>query len=481
MKHQRRLIELREELSKLSHEIDESIAGGHFDVSIIMEDIVCSLFRSLFDWPALRNLNAESSNYPAIDLADDQNRIAIQVTADTSLAKVKETLDTFLRHDLDKHYDRVVIFLLRREQNSYSQSAINDVVGDRFIFNAREDIMDMRDIASQAARAKPASVAVAHNELIEYVRGIEIGLAQEDFDPPGQPSESVILNAIEVYFPPTVYIADLVPEVKPIKGRIGYASVYEAGQALGLTLPRDYEARSKQLITFHNLSESSSAFTKLVDLGTVTGIPPEDFAAIDADHERVFKSLLRRVLEDQLMKHHVHWKHKRHLFAFHPNHRDDDVRKESWTGGRKEGRIVFERKMNNKDPSKILSVKHLAFQSQFQRISDRWYLVIVPDWFFSYGDEYRQSGFSDQQVTNMKRLEKNQSLLTQYKFWADWLAHSEDRDLFDQVQSLDNRISFGETISISGAPLLDELLWEPIIQTDTEHVHPDVDSLFSPQ
>lgn len=41
----------------------------------------------------LESTNTKKSNFPAIDLIDNKNKIAIQVTSDTSINKIKYTLE----------------------------------------------------------------------------------------------------------------------------------------------------------------------------------------------------------------------------------------------------------------------------------------------------------------------------------------------------------------------------------------------------
>ena len=101
MKHIELINKFREQLSRLVVEVEGAVAMGHFDLNKICEDVVCGLFRELYGFEALRNLNSEEkANYPGIDLADDEAKIAIQVTSDKSLDKVKETLGKVIKHGL---------------------------------------------------------------------------------------------------------------------------------------------------------------------------------------------------------------------------------------------------------------------------------------------------------------------------------------------------------------------------------------------
>ena len=112
MKHIELINGFRENLSRLVVEVETSVPMNHFDINKICEDVICGLMRELYGFEALRNLNSEEKvNYPGIDLADDEARVAIQVTSDKSLDKVKDTLRKVIKHRLTEKYDRIIILL----------------------------------------------------------------------------------------------------------------------------------------------------------------------------------------------------------------------------------------------------------------------------------------------------------------------------------------------------------------------------------
>jgi len=75
------------------------VASGLTDLAKLAEGPYLHVLREILALPNLRNLNAtERTYFPAIDLADDVARVAIQVTATAGLPKVKETLKTFFAH-----------------------------------------------------------------------------------------------------------------------------------------------------------------------------------------------------------------------------------------------------------------------------------------------------------------------------------------------------------------------------------------------
>lgn len=145
-----------------------------YDLHRLAENVVLGLLQEILNLPQLRNLNAtERENVPGIDLADDTERLAVQVTATTSLEKIKDTLSTFLRHNLNSSYDRLVIYVLTQRQGTYSQSSIDAVVQGRFNFKAKRDICDFRYLLKKAVHLPPAKVKAAVEVLKSYNRGVE--------------------------------------------------------------------------------------------------------------------------------------------------------------------------------------------------------------------------------------------------------------------------------------------------------------------
>jgi hypothetical protein len=115
--------------------------------------------------------------------------------------------------------------------------------------------------------------------------------------------------------------------------------------------------------------------------------------------------------------------------------------------------------MKNNKPNEILKCKHLAFEVQFRRYGDHWYLVIQPDWFFSY-DGFRKSAFCSEDLKWLKRNENNQHVAHHIEFIAYFLKHEKTSSLFESRQPY-RFLSFGEFVSFENAPFLDDDAWRP--------------------
>lgn len=461
------LNELKDALGQLAYQIEASAAMQLYDVNKVAENLILGLMREIMGWQHLRNLNTDDQvNFPGIDLADDNARIAIQVTSTSTLDKIKGTISTFVSHDLNKKYDRLIVYVLTKKQNSYSQNAIDQACQQSIKFDAEQDVMDFRDLATKAVSLSPQRLLAAVEVVRAYLRGgVPAGLAAIDFDPTKTILENVTLNILGVYFPNTLYVADLRPEIRQTKKggkpKNERKMVREYLTQFSLRAPSDYEVRAGQLISFHQLDDSNGPFHILIDSGTITPLTPREFYRIDDDHERVFKSLLRFCLQQKLFKHFVQWKHEDGLFIFVPRPENDLLREETWFGQRQSTRRVFEKKLNKNDQNKVFTCKHFAFGADFLEVDDGWYVALTPDWFFSYGDGFRRSAFADDQISWLKRRENNRTVQDHFRFLASWLANLDQDDLFSSMDGKTPTLTFGEAAKFSNHPKLDDDAWLP--------------------
>ncbi|MCY4363214.1 MAG: SMEK domain-containing protein [Gammaproteobacteria bacterium] len=165
----------RRELAVLTSEVEMSVKAGHFDINSICEDVFCDLFKVLYGFRSLRNLNIdEKKNFPGIDLADDEAKVAIQVTSDKTIRKIKSTLVKVIQHNLHRKYSKIVFYNLTRKQGSYSQDSINIACQGKIEFNVNTDILDYTDLAARAANADLENLERAVNILLAYTLGGDV-------------------------------------------------------------------------------------------------------------------------------------------------------------------------------------------------------------------------------------------------------------------------------------------------------------------
>jgi len=448
-------------------QIKGATAMRRTDIKLVAETVLIPLLQEVYGFKNLKNLNYGEDNYPGIDLGDEKAKVAIQVTSTTSIDKVKETLKKFLAYNLNEKYDRVIVYVLTERQKSYSKSTIDDVINRRFSFDPSKDIIDYTDILHEASffgvdKAKRLlDILDVNFNLLNNKSAFDVS-SQTDSQ-----TEEVQLNLLELFFPDTLYVAELsldtFKDSKPqTRGRGRYKfetkrdKVRQALSDLGLKFAVDWECYENSLITFRDLSDNTLPLSKVIDIGTVTPISPDEFYGLNENQERVFKSLLRRCLQQKLYHRQVIWQNEENLFIFTAD-AGQDVRKESWVAKKESDRTVYE--VTRKKDNNIWYIKHFAFQTQFLFFNERWYLLVKPEWFFSF-DGYKEYYYSFEKVDWLKKQEKNIHVYNHFRFLVHFLKHEEPATLFKQVIPY-TFLSFGEPVIFSSAPELVDVEWNP--------------------
>lgn len=93
----------------LQSHIQNSVKQSFTDLTFTLENVLTG-FLNVFekDTEKYKNINFLQHNYPAIDLVNEAKDIAVQITTNADLAKVKKTIGTFQKHDL-KYHNLIVI------------------------------------------------------------------------------------------------------------------------------------------------------------------------------------------------------------------------------------------------------------------------------------------------------------------------------------------------------------------------------------
>ena len=400
------------------------------------------------------------------------------MTSTTDSEKIKETLRKFVDHKLYEQYSHLQIYILTEKQKSYTGKGFDEIIGGRFNFNPKEDILDYRDVLGIIG-----GFPIESSEKILSI--LENNINSQSFaSSPQRPSvdtnktEIVTLNLLEVFFPDTLYVAELLPDIskqvsqtydnKPYRGRNAKRHskrdlVREALSQMGEKFAVDWEVHENKLISFHDLRDETLPIAKLIDVGAAESIASEDFYLQDVNQENVFKSLLRKCLQQFLYPRRVSWQNDKHLFIFLDKN-GEDVRAEKWKGKVLGERVVFEKTYHQDDPSKLWYCKHLAFEPQFRLFDSRWYLVVRPDWFFSY-DGYKESFYAAEKLSWLKRRENNDQVHHQLSFITHFLTHEPPPELFD-TKSLPKYmfLSFGKLLTFDNSPYLPDNEWNPAEQ-----------------
>ena len=335
-------------------EVKGATAMGQIDINKVSETLLIPLLAEIFGYKNLRNLNTtQRANYPAIDLGDETAKVAVQVTATSSSNKVKDTLQKFAKYELYRTYDRLIIYVLTERQKSYSENTYKQIIQGKFDFDANRDILDYRDLL-QKIESFQTDIMYRIQNLLESNFGE--GKTPLFFLVDEQPTEKTYLNLLELNFPPDLYAANLIAaeesgslnniykkeRYRPIPAR---KIVQTALQRRDLKFGVDWEYYKGTIITFHNLIDDDLPLAHIVEKDTVIPLNSEEFSSIDDNHERVFKALLRKCLQQMLYRLRVLWQNQDNLFIF--SHVDGETipRIEHWHSKFENKRTVYQRVM----------------------------------------------------------------------------------------------------------------------------------------
>ena len=134
-------------------EIEGCTAMGLTDPNKVAENILIHIIAEVYGYRNLENLNfTKGTNYPSVDLGDETARVAFQITATRGIEKVQETLTKFVEHKLYEKYDRIIIYILTKKQDSYGDKEINKIIKGKLTFDTQKDIWDYRNILKEVSK-----------------------------------------------------------------------------------------------------------------------------------------------------------------------------------------------------------------------------------------------------------------------------------------------------------------------------------------
>ncbi len=454
-------------------EVEAFNAAGLFDVNIHAESFLIPVLNEVFGL-RLENLNSvQKRNFPAIDLADFNNRVAFQITATSSLAKIKDTIETFFRYNLDKHFDVLYIYIITQKKESYNEDKIRALLKNSFQFTSIDHVIDKDDLVQKISGISSTPKLENLAKLFQHeFSEVQLEMRKHKFESGFLKSEpeNITPNLLKVSFPDTLYKAELNIDEAGITARINESLVkygkkpfkkIRTGKLVKRALKEmdakafDWLLHEKCIYTFRDLHNSSEPFRQIIDVGTITPIECKEFYEVNEDYQKVFKNLLKNTLMELCDTRGIEWFHKRELFRFANNQQNPTHKQVRWKGKKESTKTVIF-KMINKKEGHIICFRNLAFRCSFINLSDDWYLVVNPTWSFTNPGGYRQSRFESAYMAGIKRLENNSAVYNYFRFFGYYLSYS---DLFTTNFPY-LKIEPASVLELS--PSLDEKKWRPV-------------------
>ncbi len=280
-------------------------------------------------------------------------------------------------------------------------------------------------------------------------------------------TEIVTTNLLEIKFPEDLYVGKLsIDRNDVLKGMKKKRAndrevIYHYKNQNGLRFSADWIDFGKQIYTFHDLRNTSHDLSRLVDVGTVDVIRPEEFYEQDQNCLRAFKALLKYCLSKQAYFLGIDFYHEDNVYVYVPEDEELITRSESWnTGKRNISRDVIRVKLHKKDLTPWYYT-NLAFSILFRFYDNKWYLEITPEWYITYDGRQKHYWQHEDVVSFLKRKEKNQHILNHIKFIGNYLKYGKSQyELFkEENQKPRNFIGFKQFLTFNNAPNLPEENW----------------------
>jgi len=137
MSRQNLLNRIRDLLTKFAFQIQIDNKSLQTDLNRIAEDILLPVFRRAYGLPDLVNLNVENTNAAAVDLGDKTKRVAFQITAQATNAKILDTLQKISDHKRYEDYDTFYVFGIVPKNDTMSVKGWKKAIDGNFDFNSK--------------------------------------------------------------------------------------------------------------------------------------------------------------------------------------------------------------------------------------------------------------------------------------------------------------------------------------------------------
>lgn len=355
--------------------------------------------------------------------------IAVQVKAKEDGRYASETDDGFAyllrRQDLDYWKGSnlpVIVVFYRKSDNSFYWK---EVSRDSDQAERRLQIDKATDILDNSSVNRLAGLTVPKAGFGYYVPALGGG-------------EEALVNILPIDLPNEIYVAST-----PYDGRRATA-ILLAGQEP----PRfDWSIAGGTFWSFHD--PRTSACSQIVDLDQVDAIETVDLAFHDdVEEQNRFMHLLRQALRHQT-RDDLNWSKDRKILYFRALEKNVPRNFAYESAKKKTNADVVMVAKSDKEEGKVSFVRHHAFSPRFERLGDRWYLIVSPTYYFTTNG-FTPHSYPGALLAGKKRLDKSAALRGQVIMWHRFLTQA-DRDaeraaggLFGTEVAIELRLRFGE-------------------------------------
>lgn len=458
--------------TRFVQEVESYNSLNQYHINIHAESFLIPLLNEVFGL-SLENLNyTQKKNYPAIDLADFENRVAFQVTSTSSIEKIKDTLKKFFNYELHKQFDVLYFYMLTAKKEKYNDDKLGDIVPKDFIFSTSDHIFDNKGILKKIDGIS-SSMKITHIARLYQHEFSDVQIEDRESKYKGgylnSDSEEISPNLLSISIPKTLYKVQLNIDEDKLTDRLNQYFVsmgrrrvkkFRIEKLIKRELA-DYHAYNKDwvvfenwLYTFRDLHARHEPLKFVVDEGTITSLDSQDFYELSDDHARVVKHLVRKTFSEFCRTKGLEWVDQKQLYRFANDRRNPGEKEIRWKGKKEAKRRVIT-EMRSKKDDHVICYRSLAFKCSFLNIDREWFAIINPTWSFTNPGGYYTSRFEPTYMSGLKKLENNQSVFNAFRVIEYHLTYS---DLFTKQYPF---LKINSSMSLSITPRLEEERWKP--------------------
>ncbi len=159
-------------LATLALQVRAEALAGLGSRNKVAEHVLLPVLRRVYGAPGLANTNTLAANFPGIDLYDPSSGLGVQVTSESTAAKITETIETLVAGTLP--LTRLVIALtaeITPKFKAKTRAKWKAATQGRFEFEPEGDVLAFDRLLARIQMLPPSEIVTIAAELRTLVRG----------------------------------------------------------------------------------------------------------------------------------------------------------------------------------------------------------------------------------------------------------------------------------------------------------------------
>jgi hypothetical protein len=209
MSRNRLLEQISNQFGTLQYKLNTKSANNLHDSSVLSETLMQQLFNEIFELK-LVNANTIDPYFPAVDLVDYENKVAVQVSTTATAQKLKHTIEKFVENALEDHFSTLYFYILTEKSSSFNQKQVTLWTQGRIQFDIQKHILDWQHLyrlmtgmpieaLEKVTKILDEELGRSHLGFLEANLKVAVSFADEDLDFASKVVSGLLLNRIEVY------------------------------------------------------------------------------------------------------------------------------------------------------------------------------------------------------------------------------------------------------------------------------------------